>query len=356
MSKSPYESLPRRAFWRTGVAERLPSELADFYLPRFKIERSMKIATAGSCFAQHVGRALKKSNFQVIDTEPPPALVPEDVYKRYGFGLYSARYGNIYTARQLVQLWREVVGGFAPARPIWERDGRFYDAQRPNLEPAGFESAEAVMVHRALHLSAIRRAFTRADVFVFTFGLTETWRHTETGTVYPTCPGTIAGDYDADVFSFLNCSFPEVRADFNLFRTMLMKANPNVKFLVTVSPVPLTATAASVHVEVATAYSKAVLRAVCGQLVADFENVDYFPSYELITSQKNGACFYSENLREVTAEGVAAAMNTFLSAHVGNTPAASGAESAPAHRRTSMDDDEAPGLVCEDALLEAFGR
>lgn len=356
MPKSPYENLPRRAFWRSGVVERADYSLADFYRPRFGIDKTMKIATAGSCFAQHVGWALRDSGFQVIDTEPPPKWVPLDACRKYGFGLYSARYGNIYTPRQLLQLWREAEGEFRPAMPVWEADGRFYDAQRPGVEPGGFDSAETVMAHRKPHLAAVQQAFRQADIFVFTFGLTETWQHTGTGTVYPTCPGTVAGEFDPKVFSFLNLSFAEVLNDFSRFRAALMQVNPEVKFLVTVSPVPLTATASGNHVEVATGYSKAVLRAVCGQLVSDFENVDYFPSYEIITSQKNAARFYNANLREVTWHGVSTVMKTFLAAQLQTEAAApSPTEAAPAQPAENTVTD-AEAVVCEEALLEAFRK
>ena len=73
-----------------------------------------------------------------------------------------------------------------------------------------------------------------------------------------------------------------------------------MKFIVTVSPVPLTATASGQHVEVATAGSKAILRAACGRLIEKFRDVDYVPSYEIITSQTARGAFYAPNLRSVT--------------------------------------------------------
>ena len=357
--EQPYRHLPPSAFWRSGVAERKLGQFADLYTPKFPLRRGMKIATAGSCFAQHVGRALRQAGCNVIDAERAPALVPEQVRHRYGFGLYSARFGNIYTMRQLLQLWREAIGRITPAVPVWQRDGRHFDAQRPGLEPNGFDTAADVLAHRALHLAAVRRVFSAAEVIVFTFGLTETWLHTATGTVYPTCPGTIAGDYDPAIFSFHNCEYGEICRHFSRFRDMMMALNPKVRFIITVSPVPLTATASGQHVEVATAYSKAVLRAACGRLSAEYDNVDYFPSYEIITSQRNAARYYNEGLREVTAEGVAAAMGTFLAAHrLQDQPPQTvedGATSSPTEAQ-QFAGNPAASLVCEEALLEAFRR
>ena len=359
--RSPYSGLPKRAFWRSGVSERLPSDLGEFYQPRFKITPAMKVATAGSCFAQHVGRTLRGAGFNVIDAEPAPPKVPQAIAQKYGFGLYSARYGNIYTARQLLQLVREARGRVQPALPVWQRDGRFFDAQRPGLEPLGFDTATDVMAHRVRHLVAVRQAFGTADVIVFTFGLTEAWQHLKTETVYPTAPGTIAGDFDPAVFGFRNFTHAEVLADFTQFRAVMMRRNQHIKFVVTVSPVPPTATASGQHVEVATSYSKSVLRAVCGELVQSFDNVDYFPSYELITSQKNAAGFYNETLREVTTEGVATAMSVFLAAHLGTEAAGKATargetRQAPGTVPQQTGDEGDADLVCEDALLEAFLR
>ncbi len=162
----------------------------------------------------------------------------------------------------------------------------------------------------------MRDAFAAADLFVFTFGLTEAWIHTASGTVYPTAPGTIAGRYDPEIHSFRNFDAFEVLEDFEAFRDALRAVNPKVRFMITVSPVPLTATASGEHVEVATCYSKSVLRSVCGMLKARHDDIDYYPSFELITSVTTGGKYFQENLRKRGA-GTAwrTAMATFLAAH-----------------------------------------
>src|SRR3546814_5069744 len=50
---------------------------------------------------------------------------------------------------------------------------------------AGFESAEAVEHSRKSHIECAREAFESCDIFVFTLGLTETWRSRVDGTVFP---------------------------------------------------------------------------------------------------------------------------------------------------------------------------
>ena len=122
----------------------------------------------------------------------------------FGFGLYSARYGNVYTIRQMLQLVQECQGERCPAEAVWEKDGQFYDALRPSVEPGGLASAELVIRHRRQHLARGPALLKQTSLFIFTMGLTETWEHTGDFTVYPTAPGTIAGNYDTARYRFRN--------------------------------------------------------------------------------------------------------------------------------------------------------
>lgn len=136
--------------------------------------------------------------------------------------------------------------------------------------------------------------------------------------MYWTAPGTIAGTYRPDVHALRNFDFLEVYQDFVKFRRLAMKRNPRLKFLLTVSPVPLAATAGGGHVLVATTYSKAVLRAVAGKLAETFEDVDYFPSFDLLSSASARGAFHSQDARQITEAGVETAMRVFFGGATGS--------------------------------------
>jgi hypothetical protein len=364
---SPYEALPKRNFWRTGVALQHPLLIDDLYQKKFTISRSARIATAGSCFAQHIGRYLAKSGFNVIDREPPPRGLDEAAANKFGYRLYSARYGNIYSIRQLKQLLLEALGDFEPADIVWRKGDRYFDALRPSVEPNGLGSADEVALHRRAHLKMIRTLLRELDLLVFTFGLTEAWIHSASGTVFPTAPGTIAGVFDGAKYSHKVFSYSEIMSDFLEVKEIIERFNPNVKFILTVSPVPLTATACPSHVLVATTNAKSTLRAVVGQLASDFESVDYFPSYELIASPFSRGFFYESNLREVSPAGVEVVMRSFFKEH-GQEPLEEAHKAKvtslpvdnPSRSRRRGGDRQEPSeknnIVCEDILLEAFSR
>lgn len=353
----PYEDLPSRAFWKQAVAQRNAMELADVYVPRFEISRTTRITAAGSCFAQHIGKQFKKRGYGFIDVEPAPVGLPEEQHSTFGYGIYSARYGNIYSARQLVQTFARARGERTPADEYWTDGERFYDPYRPSIEPRGFASLDELRIHRDAHLRAVDSMLAQTDLFVFTFGLTEAWENTGDGSVYPTCPGTVHGRFDADEHRFVNFRYGEVLADFKEFVEYARSVNPEMRFLVTVSPVPLTATASGHHVLSATIASKSILRAVCSELYDTYDFLDYFPSYELVSSHPMRALGYEPNLRSVSAAGVAQVMDVFFTAHGEEPAAAAPRVAAPAPAQASPAAEPADeDVVCDEMILEMFGR
>ncbi|MGE7991384.1 GSCFA domain-containing protein [Pseudomonas sp. NPDC089554] len=342
---SPYQCLPTHAFWRTAVAERSSETLDGLWAPAFEIDRKDAIVTAGSCFAQHIGRALVARGMNWLDAEPAPAELNDEARKAGQYGVFSFRTGNLYTPAMLLQWLQWALGQCSQSRETWQHDGRFFDPFRPAVDTRGFASEQALFASREQTLAAIRLAVRRAKVLVFTLGLTEAWQHRETGVFYPVCPGTVRGEFDPNLHAFRNLGFNDtcqaMTAAINLMRTL----NPGLRVLLTVSPVPLTATATGEHVLSATTYSKSVLRAVAGQLCQDLPEVDYFPSYEIITAPTFAGAFYQPNQREITPEGVAFVMRHFFAGLDGQT-AAPLANSTP-----SLATED---LVCEDAKLDYY--
>lgn len=354
---NPYVGLPKSAFWRSGVSDVSPLEFSDIYVPKFRISRNTKIAAAGSCFAQHIGTQFKNRNYNFLDVEPAPDGLAPDMHQKFGFNMFSGRYGNVYSVRQLVQMFRRANGTFVPKETCWEEDGRYYDPFRPAIQPGGFASRDELEKDVAFHLSQMARLLSEADLFVFTFGLTEGWVCLEDNAALPTCPGTVAGRFDESKYAFHNYSFSEVMEDAEAFIAMAREQNPDMRFLFTVSPVPLTATASGDHVLPATVYSKSVLRAVCGELHKKYDFVDYFPSYELVASHPMRAMFFQPNLRSVAMPGVAQVMKVFFDSHNKGRPGAkkraASAEKGPAKGRARQKQHD---LVCEEEILEEFGK
>ena len=141
----PYSGLPSSAFWKSGVTQENPYAINNIYKKKFDIKPNTQIATAGSCFGQHVGNHLRRNGYQVIDEEIAPPGLPDELHQKYGFSLYSARYGNIYTVKQLLQLAQEVAGERKPENFIWKKNGKYFDGLRPAVEPEGHDTEQEII-------------------------------------------------------------------------------------------------------------------------------------------------------------------------------------------------------------------
>lgn len=314
----PYSDAPAYRRWRAGVASMAPGALDPVVEFPFKIAEGDQIAAAGSCFAQHVARHLRARGFSFLDEEPAHPMLSTDTAGKYGYGIFSARYGNLYTSRQLLQLLRRAYGRFVPVEDIWTSNGRYHDPFRPGIQPGGFPTRLEYGLDRAQHFAAVRRVFERADVLIFTLGLTECWASREDGAVYPMCPGTIAGEFDPARHQLLNLEVEDIQADMQAFIDELRIVNPKVRIILTVSPVPLAATALDRHVLVSTAASKAALR-VAAERLAGLSDVGYFPAYEIITAPSASGGYFAEDLRSIREEGVEHVMRVFFR-HLCATP------------------------------------
>ncbi len=305
----------------------------------------MRIGAAGSCFAQHLKRFLESNGVSIVDVEPPPPILKTipDLIDGHGYGVYSARFGNIYTVRQLLQLLREASGELAidDSSIAWQReDGRWIDAFRPAVPEYGLGSLDEVIALRRHHVDRVWALFSQVDVMIFTLGLTEYWLDEETGLAYSAPPGVKAGTFDAKRWTAKSLSFADLVEDFGKVQSMV---GASTKWLLTVSPVPLTATATGQHVLVANTRSKSTLRAFAADVAESDPNVDYFPSYEIVTNPNSRGTHFMSNMREVEPAAVARVMHEFRRAqprlfeHEGEPESSASADTQ-----------------CEDALLEAF--
>ena len=327
-SGCPYGALPDQAFWSRAVARLAPGDVDPAGGAPFQITPSDRIASAGSCFAQHIARRLAGAGYNYLVTEPGYPRLGERLAAKYNYGTFTARYGNIYTARQLVQLFDRAYGAFIPAEPFWRNGDHWIDPFRPMVQPKGFASKTEARVDRDQHLAAVREMMETLDVFIFTFGLTESWICTDDQAVLPVCPGCGVGAFDPARYAFKNFDVAEVIADFTAFATRLRGVNPRARIVLTVSPVPLVATYSGDHVLSATTYSKAVLRVAAGQLARSLDACAYFPSFEIITGAFSRGGYYAPDLREVEPAGVDHVMRVFFR-QFGLTPQAAAAPTGP---------------------------
>lgn len=307
--KHPYQLVPRYSRWKQGVSDGVDHRDLVAGLRFRGLRAGDRVFSAGSCFASNIVPYLEPAGITYVRTEERPKdLLP---YKDgLGYENFSARFGNIYTSRQFLQLLRRCAGQWAPEEDRWATPGGLIDPFRPGLRYLASDDSEFDALTRS-HLAATRAAIEAATVVIFTLGLTEAW-HANDGAVFPVCPGTVSGEFDPERHHFVNLSTPQVTEDLLECHAQIAGINPEARFLVTVSPVPLTATATGRHVVVASLESKAVLRAAVSEAQAARPEIEYFPSYELLMGWQTPPGSWESDMRTVTKAGLDYVMSVLL--------------------------------------------
>lgn len=355
----PYAHAADHRLWRRAMAAPPPAAVDPAIGFPFRLTPQDAVVTAGSCFAQHIARHLRARGFNYLVTEKPHPLLDAATAEAHGYGLYSARYGNIYTSRQLLQLAQRALGMFQPAEDAWYEDGAVFDPFRPTIQPGGFASRLELLLDQQQHLAAVRTALETLDIFVFTLGLTEAWESRIDGAVFPVCPGTARGVFDPARHALRNLSVGDVVQDLHAFLALLRGINPGARVILTVSPVPLVATAEDRHVLDATILAKSKLRAAADE-VCRTGQAAYFPSYDIITGPHTRGAYFAADLRSITEQGVAHVMDMFFrnctTAPVGapiGAPAAAPRDAAPSAPDAFAAMRAAVEVLCDETAHDA---
>jgi hypothetical protein len=350
-SMNPYKNLDDRSFWAPSVANRNLFDINNLWKPKFPIDKKSRIVTYGSCFAQHIGIRLKSAGFDwSIYEVPPPGMNPSS-FSKFSYNIFSSRTGNIYTASLLNQ-WVSLSTastGFDGEIYYDKKQNRYFDNLRPTVEENGFCTNEEILLSRFHTFECFKKSILNSDIFIFTLGLTESWHNKISGIEYPICPGVAAGEFNKDIHIFKNQSHSDIYKSLRDVIFSIRKLNPKIKFLLTVSPVPLTATMTNHHVLVATIFSKSILRSVAGLIANKLKYVDYFPSYEIISSFPYKGIFYQPNLRNVNSFGVSHVMNSFFDS-IENKGLNAKINIQFAKSKSNEEEDQ----ICDEILLDAF--
>ena len=248
-----------------------------------------KIFTMGSCFAMQIRRAMSQRGLSVY---PDYAAVAYD-RTREVFDKIPERealqHYDTFTMRQEFEAalgdWPDRAAGYWPVRDaavntMLQAPEVYQDPYR-KLVYAATRDGLAILADRIT--GVIRDGLAASNLVVLTLGLTEVWRHKVTGKYLCRPPGTGYGggfglaDFQQSTFEQ---NYDNVRATLDL----LLAQYPDKQVVISVSPIALEATFSAYDVGTANTESKAVLRAVAGQICREYAaNVTYFPSYEMAT-------------------------------------------------------------------------
>lgn len=315
---------PDAVFWPNG--ERDPGKSIYDVLPVIKnhgwVNASTPIGSAGSCFASEIAFNLQARNFNYVVGEelyrPHDGVFSDDFDREKSVAGASANWGILFNTPSFRQLV-EVAFGERKLPPILMKTkaggGQEFYAS-PFRENVFFQTREAFEVDQPKHLAAVRDVFTKCKVFVITPGLNECWQFMNDDIFLSRNPRNsgLTG-----LIKHRTLSLEENVSNLQRFIDIVRAHNAEMKFIISVSPVPFLATgrADEYHVIAANGHSKAMLRVAVDEVARRNKNVVYFPSYEVITQCMREP--FQPDGRHVSRDGVKKVMSTFDAMFVVNS-------------------------------------
>jgi hypothetical protein len=242
--------------WRTElhIAEKYPF-----------LTHTHKILTLGSCFADAIGKKLAENKWQV-------AINP---------------FGTIYNPVSIFRLLRFCAGVELPQskfcvenpEKIWFHYD-FHSALRA-------ETQETLWQNIREKVSQTAQFFANTSIILLTFG---------TAWAYETAEKHLVANchkMPASLFQKRLLSVEEILTDFEQSVSILQ----GKKVILTISPVRHLKDTLPLN-----SVSKAVLRLACHYLQEKYENVHYFPAFELVMDDLRDYRFYTDDLLHVTPQ------------------------------------------------------
>lgn len=270
LRRNPVSWWPMRG---SEAASRVEPIAAPEIAPTFRIPKGAKVFTIGSCFARVIEHYLRKTGYDV----PMAAYKPADDGDNLGL---LNKFSPFSVLNELQWALDPAFAGFDQRRALVEAaDGLWTDEQLVSKLALPFDRAMA----RRLEINRLFRLVKECDVVILTLGLVEAWWDTKNQIYINGSTPKHIQLTDPDRFECHILSFQELhdctRRAVEIIRDY---GHPDIRILLTVSPVPLTATFTGQDVMTANTYSKSALRTVAEHIWREFDIVDYFPSYESV--------------------------------------------------------------------------
>ena len=285
----------KHLYWPSSEKDtRLDPYAAPKLSPSFQIQPSDRVFCMGSCFARNIEAALLRLNLDCVTAR---------VFNPYIRGAWGDN--NFLIRYNPFSMLNELTWALDPTQPF-PKEG--YLPAKGNLwtDPHNHAHYEPHSKDRLVELR--RRVGENTQkikdcrIFIMTLGLVEAWYDHEIQKYANVPPDFDFLKKNPRRFELRVLSYEEILEALEKIYTLLQQyGHPDLKMLLSVSPVPLSMTYRDCDVMTANCYSKSVLRAAAESFCNQKEFVDYFPSYESITLSKRSEA-WGKDQRHVTEE------------------------------------------------------
>jgi lysophospholipase L1-like esterase len=228
------------------------------------------ILTTGSCFADQFGQWLANNKFDILVNPFGTNYNPISIHKNLMDAIPQYLNDQLFISQQ----------------GIWHHYD--YHSQWSASEPEQLTDSIRKIQQR------VHQHLNRTNVFIITYGTGWVYHHKQLDCIVANCHKVPAKEFEKRLLSV-----DEITSSFETLHATLKKLRPECRILVTVSPVR--------HIKDTLALnsvSKATLRLACHTLANQFENVAYFPSYEIMMDDLRDYRFYERDKIHPTEEAL----------------------------------------------------
>jgi hypothetical protein len=224
---------------------------------------SDELLTTGSCFADDLGKWLKGNKFNV-EVNP-----------------FGTTYNPISIHRALLLSLNK--RGVDQENLIEQNENWYhfdFHSQWSSQDPS-------LLVSKLnQQLSQVGDQLKKINTIFITYGTSWVYEHNTSKEIVSNCHKLPAKNFKKYLLSEA-----QIINSFKELHTSLKKVNPDVRVILTVSPVRHLKDTIELN-----QVSKSVLRLACHSIVSQFDSVEYFPSYEIMMDDLRDYRFYKEDM------------------------------------------------------------
>ncbi|WP_323756116.1 GSCFA domain-containing protein [Roseivirga sp.] len=228
-----------------------------------KIQLSTPLISIGSCFADNIGKKLSQHKFRIQKNPFGTIFNPLSIFELIEMALDEDR---------------------LPEDSYLVRDGIHFN-YKVHSELYG-KSHQQLESHINRQRNRLTKALGKPTTIIITLGTAWVYEEKKTQMLVANCHKTPAAQFNKRLLSS-----EEISSAFMLLKEQLQAQNPELKFILTVSPVRHIKDTLELNM-----VSKSILRMACHQVSTYADDVDYFPAYELLMDDLRDYRFYEKDM------------------------------------------------------------
>lgn len=221
------------------------------------------VFTVGSCFADGMGKRLHQSKIKTLINPFGTVYNPVSIHKLLDFAIRQ----KPVSSQSFIQ-----------------HNDIFLNYDFHSEFSAIVENDLSQRLEQVIQLS--HQFIGNTDVLIITYGTSWVYKRKDSGEIVSNCHKIPSHNFTKSLLTP-----EEIITSFETLYYDVKKLNPSVKIILTVSPVRHTRDTLALN-----SVSKSILRVACHALSNSFNDVDYFPAYEIMMDDLRDYRFYKADM------------------------------------------------------------